>query len=387
MTDVLNMANIEGKMLPRELVSSVEFVDYDSSLSDARKALRNSPALIVTKDGDYFGLVDSRVLTGMKSLKLSGAQKVGKLAVKAPRVSDISSVEDLAYYFFKLRVKSLPYTEGGKITGVVERGTLLKMLLSLHALDEVRVSEVLSAPVLAIDSGASLVQAHNTMSSNRVNRLVVLDSGRFTGLITNSLIHDSYSVSGERLPEMKSKSSNSSNVTVQSVMERNVKTVEPNDTLADAARLMVEDKAFSLVVTRGRNPVGIITISDILESVVAKRWVAQKKVFLSGFDEYTYQYEESVREELKSFMAHIEQMHKLETEYLTMRVRRVNLKGYEMQARISLGKNGVIRVHSDGESFHDAFRELMKRLRTQSVREKDELLTERKNRKGVRDES
>jgi ribosome-associated translation inhibitor RaiA len=170
-------------------------------------------------------------------------------------------------------------------------------------------------------------------------------------------------------------------------MERNVKTVEPNDTLADAARLMVEDKAFSLVVTRGRNPVGIITISDILESVVAKKWVAQKKVFLSGFDEYTYQYEESVREELKSFMTHIEQMHKLETEYLTMRVRRVNLKGYEMQARISLGKNGVIRVHSDGESFHDAFRELMKRLRTQSVREKDELLTERKNRKGVRDES
>jgi hypothetical protein len=46
----------------------------------------------------------------------------------------------------------------------------------------------------------------------------------------------------------------------------------------------------------------------------------------------------------------------------------------------------MVRVHSTGESFHDAFHELMKRLRTQSVREKEELLTERKNRKGVRDE-
>ena len=57
-----------------------------------------------------------------------------------------------------------------------------------------------------------------------------------------------------------------------------------------------------------------------------------------------------------------------------------------MQARISLGKNGMLRVHSEGESFHDAFRELMKRLKKQSIREKEELLTERRNRKGVRDE-
>ena len=58
-------------------------------------------------------------------------------------------------------------------------------------------------------------------------------------------------------------------------------------------------------------------------------------------------------------------MHKLEVEYLAMRVKTVHLKSYEMQARISLGKNGMMRVHSEGESFHDAFHELMKRLRAQ----------------------
>lgn len=380
------MVDIEERRIPKELVSDAGFVDYDSPLSDARKALKKAAALIVTKDGEYYGLVDSRVLTGSKSLKAPGSEKVGKLAVRAPKVSDTSSVEDLAYYFFKLRIKSLPYTEGEKITGVVERGTVLKMLLSMHALDQVKVSEALSSPILAIDSTASLVQAHNTMSTNKVNRLVVLDSGRFTGLITNSLIHDSYSVSGERLPEMKSKSVNSSNINVGGVMERNVKTIDPGSTLADAARMMVEEGAFSLVVTKGRNPVGIITISDILENVVAKRWVAQKRIFLSGFDEYTFQYEESVREELKSFVNYIEQMHKLNAEYLAMRIKRVKLKSYEMQARVSIGRNGMVRVHSEGESFHEAFKELMKRLKTQIIKEKEELLTERKNRKGIRDE-
>lgn len=380
------MVNIEERKLPKELVSEVEFVDYNSTLSEARKALKSAPALVVTKDGDYFGIVDSRVLTGKKSLKIPGSEKIGKLAVKAPKVSDITSVEDLAYYFFKLRTKSLPYVQAGKITGVVERGTILKMLLSLHALDEVRVSEAFSAPVLAIDSGASLVQAHNTMQSSKVNRLVVLDEGRFTGLITNSLIHDSYAVSGERLPEMKSKSSNSSNVKVASIMEKNVKTISPTDTLADAARMMVEQGAFSLVVTKGRNPIGILTISDILESIVAKKWVQQKKVFLSGFDEHTYQYEESVREELKAFLGHVELMQKLEVDYLALNVKTVHLKSYEMQARISMAKKGMIRVHSTGESFHEAFHELMMKLKKQSVKEKDEMLTERRNRKGVRDE-
>ena len=108
--------------------------------------------------------------------------------------------------------------------------------------------------------------------------------------------------------------------------------------------------------------------------------------FLTGFDEYTFQYEESVREELKSFMHHLEQMHKLSTEYLSMRVKRIKLKSYEMQARISLGKNGMVRAESEGASFHDAFKELMARLKKQATRQKEEMLTDRKNRKGVRDE-
>ena len=114
--------------------------------------------------------------------------------------------------------------------------------------------------------------------------------------------------------------------------------------------------------------------------------VEHKKIFLSGFDEYTYQYEESVREELKSLIHYIEQIHKLNTEYLAMRVKRVKLKSYEMQARVSLGSNGMLRAHADGESFHDAFRELMKKLKKQAMREKDELLTERNSRKQTKEE-
>ncbi len=380
------MVDIEERQIPKELVSEVEFVDYNSSLSKAVEARKGAPAVIVTKDGEYYGLVDSRILNRMNSGRAPASEKIGKLAIRAPQVSDSSSVEDLAYYFYKLRVKNLPYTQGGKITGVIERGTLLKMLLSLHALDEAKVSDALSSPVLAIGSEATLGQALSTMSSNKVNRLVVLDEGRFSGMVTKRKIHSSYGSAGDRLPELKSRSSKASDSRVDGIMDTNVRTIEPGETLADAAREMIGAGAFSLVVIKGRNPIGILTISDILENVVARRKVEEKKVFLTGFDEYSFQYEESVREELKSFMHYIEQMHKLDVEYLAMRVKGVNLKSYEMQARLSLGKNGMVRVHSDGESFHDAFRELMNRLKKQATRHKEEMITDRKNRKGVRDE-
>ncbi|MDE1865705.1 MAG: CBS domain-containing protein [Candidatus Micrarchaeota archaeon] len=380
------MADIEERRIPAELVSKVGFIDFNTSISRAKEELKSTPAMVVTKNGEYYGLIDSRAIHSARTLRVPSSEKIGKLAVRAPRVSDTSSVEDLAYYFYKLRLKNLPYVQGDRITGVVERRTLLKMLLSLRALDEVRISEALSSPVLAIDSDASLAQALSTMSGNKVNRLVVLDNGRFSGLITKRDIHASYMSGGDRLPEMKSRSHKASDALVDGVMERNVHTIEPSATLADAARMMVEEGVFSLVVTRGRNPIGMVTVSDILENVVARRKVEQKRVFLTGFDEYTYQYEESVREELKSFMHHLEQMHKLSTEYLAMRVKRVKLKSYEMQARVSLGKNGTVRAHSEGESFHDAFKELMRRLRKQTTREKEEMLSERKSRKGVRDE-
>ena len=135
------MANVEEKLIPRELVSGVGFIDYNSPVSQARQELKDAPAIIVTKDGEYFGVIDSRVLHGTKSGRVSGSEKIGKLAIRAPSVSDTSSVEDLAYYFYKLRIKNLPYVDNGKITGVVERSTLLKMLLSLHILDQVRVSD------------------------------------------------------------------------------------------------------------------------------------------------------------------------------------------------------------------------------------------------------
>jgi hypothetical protein len=54
--------------------------------------------------------------------------------------------------------------------------------------------------------------------------------------------------------------------------------------------------------------VGIVTVTDVFESVIARKKIEERKVFLSGFDANTYQYEDAAREELKSFVENIERL-------------------------------------------------------------------------------
>ena len=369
----------ENREFPAELASPTSFLDYKDPVSKARSGLKHNAALVINKDGEYYGIVDSRRLSGSASMRVSEKEKVGKFAVKVPRVSDETSVEDLAYYFHKLKVRALPYHSKGKIVGMVKRSTLLKMLLSLKSLDGLHVKDALTSPVLAIDSGTGLSHAISTMRNNNVNRLVVIDNGRFAGLITGHDIAKNY-IANERLPEWKDRKYSPSNVPVSGVMEKNVRTIDYDSVLADAARSMVENHISSLVVTKGANPVGMVTISDLFEAVVARSRMESKRVLVSGFDEYTYQYEESVREELKSLMSQMEKMHNLDLEYVSLSLKRVKLKAYEMQARIGFAKGGTIRVHSQGNSFHDAFSDLMRRLKAKVIKEKESMISSRRSR-------
>ncbi len=64
---------------------------------------------------------------------------------------------------------------------------------------------------------------------------------------------------------------------VEEVMNRDVKTIRPNDTVKNAAKIMNENRIGSLVVVSGTGEVlGIITERDILTDVVAAGRNAQE---------------------------------------------------------------------------------------------------------------
>src|SRR5271167_3515699 len=113
--------------IPKELISDTFTLDYRTPMSEASAYLKKYPALIIIKEKEYFGVVDSRTIyrANKGGLILSTSEKVERFSVKAPRISNSTSIYDLVSYFYKSGVKALPYTSGSKIVGVLERNTLL----------------------------------------------------------------------------------------------------------------------------------------------------------------------------------------------------------------------------------------------------------------------
>ncbi len=366
--------------IPKELISNTLNLDYRTPVSKAASYLKKYSAIVISKDKEYCGILDTRTIyRTAHGMTLNENEKVERFAIKAPKITNSTSIYDIIAYFYKSGVKALPYMSGNKIVGVLERKTLLKVILSLNVLEDMKVSESMTTPVLAIDANANLAQANASMRDNKVNRLVVLQNSRFVGLITNYDIVGRYMTkTGERLPEFKTDMYRASNVPISSVMERNTHTVEYNRTMSEAVRLMVEDNISSLIVLRKGNPIGILTITDVMESIIARQKVEASKVFMSGFDANTYQYEDEAREELTSLISHVERLSGIDVDYVTFKVKRTHSKLYEMQIRLSLGRHGIISMNTTQYLFDDALASLLKRLKHKVVKEKESILTHRK---------
>ena len=373
--------------IPKELISNTIVVDYRTPFSEASNYLKKYPAIIINKDKEYYGIVDSRTIyRRQQGLSLSSKEKIERFSLKVPKITNSTAIADIVSYFYRSGVKALPFSNGAKIVGVLERRTLLKILLSLNVLEDLRVSEAMTTPVLAIDSTANVSQAKATMRERKVNRLVVLQNNKFVGLITNFDITKNYAkANADRLPEMKTSFYTPSNISISSIMERNARSVEYNRSLSDAVRDMVENKISSLVVLKNSNPIGIVTITDVFESILARKKVEADKVFMSGFDANTYQYEDEAREMLKSFVDNIEKLSGIDVDYITLKVKRSKSKHYEMQTRLSLWRHGIISMHTSQYLFEDAMNDLLKKLKHRIIKEKESVLSHKRENTSRRD--
>lgn len=371
------MAN--QQKIPSSLISKTLSFDSRTPATKVIPSLKKYPAVVVNKGKEYFGIVDTRALyRSNQGLKLSSGQSIEPYAVRAPKITSSTSVDDLVSYFYKAHTKALPFMEGKRITGVLSRKTLLKMLLSYNILDGIKTNEAMTSPALAIDVKSSIAQAKTIMREHKVSKLLVLDGERFVGMVSNYDMVQRFTRPQERLPEMKTEVYTPSNVQLSEAMERNVKSIEFNRGLSDAVRELIENNISSLVVLRKGMPVGILTVTDVLERVLARERVQPERIFITGLDSYTYQFEPEIREELQSFITEMERLRGIDIEFITLRVRRIKTKEYELHSRLSLGARGIVNMHSLQFTFEDALNDLLTKLEHKVKREKERFLTVRK---------
>jgi CBS domain-containing protein len=358
------MANL-FESLPSEFVSKTEFFDYKTPVTQTLDKVKKLGAVVILKNGEYYGVVDDRSIFRTRTLKplnFSKSFSIGKFARKLPVLDSSTSLNRLIGYFHEFSAKAFPYQEGKRITGVVKREVALSTILSLHIISKVKVSDAMSTPVIAIDSKANVAQAASTMEKNRIARLIVLDAGRLVGLISMRDILDNLTNPQQRPPQFKSSSFSLSNVPVQNIMRAPVYIIDYGMPTDSAIRQLLENRISSLVVTRNNRPVGIISVRDIIEAAAATTAKVQSRVMISGLDSYTKEYEESMQTSINALIDKINKFEKLTVDYVSLNVKWSRERNYEMKARLALQKKGAIFVHVTGYNLESTLSDLIEKI-------------------------
>lgn len=138
-------------------------------------------------------------------------------------------------------------------------------------LDNVIVRDWMTKPVLTITPEASISNAHQMMKEHGVRRLPVVDHGRLVGIITIGDVREA-SPSDATTLSIWELNYLWAQLTVDKVMTHHVTTIRSDQSIIDAAQIMLDQKISGLpVLDETGTLIGMLTESDVFRMLVRSR--------------------------------------------------------------------------------------------------------------------
>ncbi|HEV58472.1 MAG TPA: CBS domain-containing protein [Phycisphaerales bacterium] len=156
------------------------------------------------------------------------------------------------------RVSCIVVTQGDAIAGIVTETDLVRRLSDHTDLQRLPVEHIMTRPVITVETDLSILDACALLETHGIRRLVVQRDGRPVGIVTQTDVTQGLTSHG--LGE-----------DVGEVMTREVTTVSPTATVAEAVRCMAERRISCVVVMEGERIVGMFTERDLLTRVIAEQ--------------------------------------------------------------------------------------------------------------------
>jgi CBS domain-containing protein len=119
------------------------------------------------------------------------------------------------------------------------------------------VGEIMSRSLLTVQPSMTLTDAARQMEGRKVGAALIVAGGRLTGILTERDILRAVAAG------------NIESASVGEWMTRDPETVEPSERVGQAATLMIHGGFRHLPVLDGDDPVGIISIRDLVRIVIA----------------------------------------------------------------------------------------------------------------------
>jgi acetoin utilization protein AcuB len=128
-----------------------------------------------------------------------------------------------------------------------------------------RVSEWMTPAPLTVAPSTPIPKVQDLMLYRRIRHLPVVEDGRLVGIITDRDVRTVQPSPATGLAEREMHYL-LERLTVRAVMTRPVLTIAPHESLAEAVRVMLENRIGGLPVTEGDRVLGILTEVDLLRA-------------------------------------------------------------------------------------------------------------------------
>lgn len=123
-----------------------------------------------------------------------------------------------------------------------------------------KVGDLISGNLIYINSDSNTIKAAIIMRENNISCLVVKEKGEFVGIVTEKDLINKV-VAEELYP---------GDVKIESIMSKDLISIQKNESIDNAAKLMRDNCVRRLIVTEEDRIIGIITETDISNSMIIK---------------------------------------------------------------------------------------------------------------------
>lgn len=131
---------------------------------------------------------------------------------------------------------------------------------------QITVEDCMSKPVKTMDADASARAIVKEMNKHKVASILVVDSGKPVGIVTERDILQRVIEEGRNMDTAKAKD----------IMSSPIRCIGSEATVKQASEMMALFRVKKLIVVRGDKPVGIVTMADLVKRILCLRSEALK---------------------------------------------------------------------------------------------------------------
>ena len=262
-------------LMSEELIT----IDKDQSLSDGLKLLRKNKVsrlpVINTNENhqkELVGIVSERDIAKKLGSSRYGNMPPSRFHISSVMVKDVIAVNedmdlgDVAKLMLEKGIGSVPIESDENMVGIISKADFVTLCVG-KAFDKILVKDAMVKDIISLASNERLVHARRIMIDENIGRIITIDEGELTGILTSKDIIRALISFRKNVPE-KHQQAQIKNILISDVMSSNVKTISEDTTISEAANILMETGYNGLPVTDNGQVVGIITQTDLLRLFV-----------------------------------------------------------------------------------------------------------------------